>query len=126
MGRLCSQGEIKTTDKRKIGSSYEQIAAAYLANKGYIMLDQNYRGRQRTEIDLIALDRDCLVFAEVKFRSGSRMGDPAEAVHLEKQQRIRSAARQYLWEHPEYRQFPCRFDVVAILGSEIRLIRDAF
>ena len=36
------------------------------------------------------------------------------------------AAGQYLLEHPEYGQFSCRFDVVAILGAEIRLIKDAF
>ncbi len=123
---MFSQGETETTDRRKVGSSYEKIAAAYLANRGYQILACNYRSRQKKEIDLIALEGDCLVFAEVKFRSDARKGDPAEAVNPEKQRRIRMAAGQYLLEHPEYGQLSCRFDVVAILGAEIRLIKDAF
>ncbi len=86
----------------------------------------NYRSRSRNEIDIIAKDKGCLVFVEVKYRRDGRKGDPAEAVDAGKQSRIRRAACQYLYEHPQFQPFPCRFDVVAILGEEIRVISDAF
>ena len=123
---MFSQGETETTDRRKVGSSYEKIAAAYLANSGYQILACNYRSRQKKEIDLIALEGDCLVFAEVKFRSDARKGDPAEAVNPEKQRRIRMAAGQYLLEQPEDGQVSCRFDVVGSRGAGLRLVKGAF
>ena len=109
-----------------LGPWGEALACEYLRGRGCRIVACNYRSRQKKEIDLTALEGDCLVFAEVKFRSDARKGDPAEAVNSEKQRRIRMAAGQYLLEHPEYGQLSCRFDVVAILGAEIRLIKDAF
>ena len=85
-------------NKREIGSRYESMAR---------------EGR-------------FLVFIEVKYRRDTREGDPGEAISPLKQQRIRKAALVYLYEHRLPMDIPCRFDVVTILGKEIRLIRDAF
>lgn len=113
------------TNKRETGSRYEEWAAAFLKEKGYQILCQNYYTR-RGEIDLIAKHKGVLVFIEVKFRLSGGSGDPAEAVTPAKQRRIRNAAMQYMYQHRIAPDTPCRFDVVAILGSEVRLISDAF
>lgn len=112
-------------NKRTLGGEYERLAAEYLTKQGLEILDRNYRCRQG-EIDLIARDGSYLVFVEVKYRSGSGMGDPAEAVGFYKQQHIRAAARYYLYQNRYGEDVPCRFDVVGILDGEIRWIRDAF
>lgn len=112
-------------NKRSVGSSYEEIAAAYLIKEGYQILERNYRSRQG-EIDIVAKDGDVLVFIEVKYRKDLSSGYPEEAVTYKKQCSIRNTARYYLYTHGSCQDTACRFDVVAILGKEIKLIKDAF
>ena len=112
-------------NKRETGSRYESMAAAFLEQQGFQILERNYRDR-RGEIDLIAKDANCLVFVEVKYRKDARNGYQEEAVGYDKQQRIRHTAEYYLYRHGLGENTVCRFDVVSILGTEIRLIRDAF
>jgi len=110
---------------RQVGNQFEEMAASYLQDAGYEILDRNYRDRLG-EIDIVARDGRYLVFIEVKYRANSEKGDPAEAVHGRKQRRIRNGARGYLYRHNLGEDIACRFDVVAVLGQEIRLIKDAF
>jgi putative endonuclease len=110
---------------REIGTEYETIAADFLQKTGYEILERNYKNKMG-EIDLIAKDGKDLVFIEVKYRKDLSKGDPAEAVNNKKQIRIRNAARGYLYFCHLGEETSCRFDVVAILGQDIRLIRDAF
>lgn len=112
-------------NKRAIGSRQEELAAAYLEQRGVRILERNYRSRQG-EIDLIARDGDYLVFIEVKFRKDNRHGVPAEAVNARKQQRIRHTAAYYLYQSRYGDDVPCRFDVVAILDNDIEWIKHAF
>ncbi|MFV0240439.1 MAG: YraN family protein [Lacrimispora sphenoides] len=112
-------------NNREIGSEFEDTAAAYLESKGYVILERNF-GDRKGEIDIIAKDGKELVFIEVKYRRNLEKGDPAEAVHFLKQRKIRDAAKRYLYRCHLGEDIPCRFDVVAILGQEIRLIKDAF
>lgn len=112
-------------NKRRIGGQYEKLAADYLLDSGTELLERNYRCRSG-EIDLIIRDGRYLVFVEVKYRSSAAMGDPAEAVHAQKQQRIRKVAQYYLYSHRYGADTPCRFDVVCILNQEIRWIKNAF
>lgn len=113
------------SNKRWTGGQYEKLAAEYLRLHGVTVLEMNYRVRDG-EIDLIGLDGPYLVFVEVKYRRDGKKGDPAEAVTAGKQERIRRTARQYLYSHRYREDAPCRFDVVGILGKEIRWIRNAF
>ncbi len=110
---------------RRIGAVYENLAADYLKRQGYKILEQNYRIRQ-SEIDIIALQGEVLVFVEVKYRKNGACGAPAEAVNLAKQRRISRAAAQYLAAHGIWERISCRFDVIEILGNQIRHIEDAF
>jgi len=112
-------------NKRQVGSRYEDTAAAYLIKNGYTILQKNFRCRQG-EIDLVGREGRYLVFIEVKYRRDEGAGDPALAVNELKQNRIRQTALYYLYSHGYGEDTPCRFDVVSILGEEIRLIRDAF
>ena len=112
-------------NKRQTGSRYEETAAAFLTSKGYRVLERNFRCRQG-EIDLIARDGNDLVFVEVKFRRGKGQGLPEEAVDFRKQEKIRQAARYYLYRNGYEEDTACRFDVVGILNGQIRLIRNAF
>ncbi len=112
-------------NRRAKGSRYEEKAAAFLQEKGYQILERNYRDRAG-EIDLIARDGMYLVFVEVKYRRNRETGYPEEAVDVRKQTRIRHTAEYYLYSRRYPADTPCRFDVVSILGEEIRLIADAF
>ncbi len=113
-------------NKRQTGSRYESMAADYLTSQGYEILCRNYQNHRRGEIDLIARDGNTLAFIEVKYRKNLTAGEPAEAVDVRKQQRIRKAALSYLYENRFSMDTACRFDVVTVLGQTIRLIRDAF
>lgn len=112
-----------------IGERGELRAAEYLQNKGFYILERNYRTR-RGEIDLICADDRYLVFVEVKTRSSTSFGMPCEAVTSVKQRKLVLAAQQWLYNHPT--ELQPRFDVVEILVSpdrstcRIRHIPDAF
>lgn len=108
----------------KIGSDNERQACAFLQGKGLRLLERNYRCR-RGEIDLVMRDRDTLVFVEVRYRSSMRFGTPAETVDIHKQRKLAAAAAHYLQCRPT--NLPCRFDVIAVSGTNhIDWIRSAF
>ena len=112
-------------NKRRIGTRYEELAAGCLQEQGMRILERNYRTRFG-EIDLIAEDAGTLVFVEVKFRSSAGRGMPEEAVGPKKQAVIRKQALAFLASKGLNDLTPCRFDVVAVLGDEIRWIPNAF
>ena len=112
-------------NKRAVGSVYEQSAARFLKDKGYSILEMNFRCRFG-EIDIIAKDGSVLVFAEVKYRASSGSGFPSEAVNYRKQSTICKVADRYMLKHGLYDNTPCRFDIISVLGDEIRHIENAF
>ena len=112
-------------NKREIGNRYEQTAADFLTRNGYRILDRNFRSRTG-EIDLIGRDGPYLCFIEVKYRSSTDHGFPAEAVNTRKMTRIIRTAQYYMLIHGLPQDTPCRFDVVVILEHEISLIKNAF
>ncbi|MBW2039849.1 MAG: YraN family protein [Deltaproteobacteria bacterium] len=117
-------------DKRKVlGGRGEDLAVRYLQKKGYKVIERNYRCLLG-EIDLIARDKETLVFVEIKARSSSGFGLPQEAVGRFKQKKLIQVAKAYIVEHHLKEAIPARFDVVAIQltpsGAEIELIKDAF
>lgn len=112
-------------DRRGTGAVYEQQAAEFLESEGYLILERNFRCRFG-EIDIIARDGRYLVFAEVKYRASLRAGGPLEAVDFRKQGRISRVADCYCMRRHIMQDVPCRFDVVAVCGGEITLLRNAF
>lgn len=102
----------------------EDIACKYLQKVNYIILERNFRCRSG-EIDIIALDKDYIVFIEVKYRKNNAYGYPREAVNYYKQRNISKVASYYLLIHNAFHK-NCRFDVVEIIGENIELIQNAF
>lgn len=112
-------------NKREVGTTYEKLVAEYLQSQGYEIIECNFRSR-RGEIDIIAKDGVYLVFVEVKYRSNLGMGSPMEAVNRKKQQTISNTAMYYCLTHGYGADTPCRFDVAAVCGKTITVIKNAF
>ena len=113
---------------RPLGQTGEAVAAKYYIQKGYLLLNHNFRTRMG-ELDLILYRNDTVVFAEVKTRSRPGPILPAEAVGPAKQRRLIAAAAQYLQNSP-YADSRVRFDVVEVIpqngGWQVHCISDAF
>ena len=97
------------------GAWGEALAAEYLRKKHYSIVAVGYRCRFG-EIDLIAKDRKCLVFVEVKLRKSANFAAAREYVDRRKQNKIRTTATMYLADNPT--RLPCRFDVIEIYAPE--------
>ena len=114
-------------DNKKTGDYGERLAVEYLAGKGYALVCTNYRNRTG-EIDIIAKDGGCVVFAEVKLRNNLSKGYPREAVGYSKQSKIKKTALHYLARH-NLTDTDVRFDVVEIIcgdGVTVEHIENAF
>lgn len=110
-----------------LGKEGENIAEEFFRRKGFKILEKNYR-TVFGEIDIIAKDKDVLVFIEVKARTDSAFGHPFEAVDRRKREKIRKVALCYMKRLK--RECAARFDVLSINvedGSRsIEHFRDAF
>ena len=106
------------------GDSAEKLAIKFLKNKGYKILEEKYKNKIG-EIDIIAKDKDIIVFVEVKFRSNDYFGLPREAVNQQKQFKIRQVATQYITTKRLF-SIACRFDVLEILVDKITHIENCF
>ncbi len=102
----------------------EDLAARHYRRLGYDVIDRNWRS-PTGELDLIAFDGSTFVFSEVKARRTADFGPASAAVTVAKQRRIRQLAVEWLRAH-EVHASSVRFDVVAITGTELELITDAF
>ena len=112
-------------NRRKQGNEYEQLAADYLRNKGFEIIESNFYCKMG-EIDLIALDDKYLVFVEVKYRKNAGAGSPAEAVDFRKMRKICRSADYYMLTHGYSSDTNVRFDVVAIEEADIKHFVNAF
>ncbi|KKQ52671.1 hypothetical protein A2865_00260 [Candidatus Woesebacteria bacterium RIFCSPHIGHO2_01_FULL_39_17] len=98
--------------KRLSGDIGEEYAVGLLKEHNYKILERNFRTKVG-EIDIIAEDRDTLVFVEVKTRWSKKYGKPEEAVNKRKLYRIKRAGDYYLLTHKNVFNKQ-RIDVVAI------------
>ncbi len=96
------------------GQCGEDAAAGYLKKKGYKIIERNYRNKIG-EIDIIAKNKENLIFVEVKTRSSDKFGTPAEAVTYYKRQRIINCAGWYLAKNPT--DLNIRFDIIEVYGK---------
>ena len=104
-------------DKRAVGELFEEKACAYMAERGFRILERNFRSRQG-EIDVIGEDGEYLVFVEVKYRASGVSGSPAESVTVSKQKKICRTADYYRYRHGIGEGRAVRYDVIAIEGTE--------
>ena len=128
----CAIFAIKSTEDmaahNDLGHKGEDMAAEYLQQNGYCILERNWTNMGRKELDIIATKDDVVVFVEVKTRRVGSATTPISAVNNRKQHRIVLAADSYLKANRI--DFSCRFDVVCIVyddfSSRIEHIEDAF
>ena len=109
---------------RASGLSSEALAADWLAQRGFRILERNFTVKGG-ELDLVCDQDGTLVFVEVRARKDARHGAPEETISAAKRRRIILAARLYLLMRG-IEDRACRFDVVAIEGGAITHIPDAF
>ena len=116
-----------------IGGYGETWVASYLRRLGYKILSMNYNCRFG-EIDIVALDKECLVFVEVKTRTSKKYGAPENAVNYWKQRHLQLSARYYI-EHFRMKEYFARFDVVEVFAKyadntfkvdKVNIIKNAF
>ncbi len=118
----------KSDYRQRIGREGEDRAVHYLKEKGYTILERNYRA-ERGEIDVVALDGEVLVFVEVKTKRHDSFGEPETWVDRRKQAQIGKIAQAYIQQH-NIDDTDCRFDVIGVVtvdqNTEIHHIEDAF
>lgn len=101
---------------KPLGRKGEDLAASYLRDRGWEILERNYRTR-RGEIDLVCRDSDTIVFVEVKARTPTDFARPDQSVTRRKQAKLRRLVEEYLVTH-RLESSDIRFDVLGVtLGS---------
>ena len=115
--RLRSKRNLQNNNTPKhiqLGKWGEDLAAVYLREKGYVILEHDWHSNHR-DIDIIAQDKDCLVFIEVKARQNRMFAEPESAVNYQKLKNLRLAINHYI----KHRQInmPWRFDVITVVGE---------
>jgi len=109
------------------GKKGEDLAEAYLKEKGYTIVERNWHSSHK-ELDIIAEHEGWLVIVEVKTRSGDIWTLPEDAVNKKKMRRTINAAHHYIRMHDI--NIPVRFDVISVVfencNVEIEHFEDAF
>ncbi len=117
-----------TADPHCLGKKGEDLAVAQLKKLKFKILERNYTCKLG-EIDIIAREKDTLVFIEVKTRATLDFGGPAAAVTIHKQRQLSRVALTYL-NQKNLSHVPARFDVIAVElrspAPQIEIIRNAF
>ena len=111
------------------GRKGERIACRYLMRLGFDILGRRYRNSSG-EIDIIAYEKETLVFIEVKTRGSRYFGAPWEFVDWRKRNILRRTAEAFIAEH-DLGRYPYRFDIVSVVlparsKPEVQLLRNAF
>lgn len=108
-----------------LGRRGEERATSFLKSVGFKILRRNFRAPTGGEIDIVCRDGEILVFVEVKTRSSEDFGRPISAVDRKKRRLIIRAAMAWL-RMLDMPDTGFRFDVIEIVGDEIRHIENAF
>ena len=114
-------------EHNETGTKGEELAAGMLKDKGYEILEKNWR-YNNLEADIIAKKKDLIIIAEVKTRSTSFFGEPEEFVNKTKKQNLIKTANAYLEQNQL--ELEVRFDIISVLISGektiVHHIEDAF
>jgi putative endonuclease len=114
-----------------IGAWGEHLAALWLRRHGRKVLYRNYRAPKGGEVDIVCRHGGILTFVEVKTRTGTAFGRPADAVGAQKERLVLRGARSWLRLLPEPSEIPTRCDIVEVVLTEgekahIQVIEGAF
>lgn len=104
------------------GKKGEDYACKFLSDKGFSIIETNYYASRHGEIDIIAKDKDTLVFVEVKTRSTNNFGHPLESITPSKIQKMHKASGYYLLQK-NIKAKSIRLDAVSItLYPELEIV----
>ncbi len=104
-----------------LGHFGEEVACSYLQEKGYQVLERNWKARGGGELDLICSQKGRIVFVEVKTRTRDGMGHPLESLGAKQQKKLLQAAGKYLSRNRLWSR-ECRFDFICItVGPEVHV-----
>ncbi|WP_103069690.1 YraN family protein [Aquimarina sediminis] len=110
-----------------LGKKGEKLAVDFLVEKGYHILERNYR-YLKSEVDIIAQKENTIVAVEVKTRSTPEFGNPQDFVKPKQIQSLVKAVHHYVTEHDLDAEV--RFDIIAIvknkIGTKIEHLENAF
>ena len=108
---------MENNNKKITGKFGEELACEFLKKQGLKILERNYHYSRYSEIDIIAKDKDTIVFAEVKTRTNTKCGHPFEAITQQTIKNILKAGLYYLGttkeKHKNY-----RIDIISVLGTD--------
>ena len=111
------------------GKQAEDIAASYLTKNNIEIVTRNFHSRFG-EIDLIAVDKDILLFIEVRYRKNEHYMSAVETIDQHKCKKIVITSEYYLNKYRKYQSYFCRYDVITITGElkepVIEWIKNAF
>ena len=107
------------------GRAGEEAAASHLEEKGMRILRRNFRSRTG-EVDIIALDGETIVFAEVKTWSHYGIEALEQSLDAKKRHKIIETAKYFLAVNREYKYMAIRFDVIFISSEQITHLASAF
>ena len=113
-------------DKQKFGKSGEDLASSFLQNKGYKIIERNFRFSRNGEIDIIAKKNDFVLFVEVKNRSTEKYGGALYSINSKKKNALRLAANQFIIQNPslDSKNITFRFDLIAVEGNSVEWVED--
>ncbi len=100
------------------GKKGENLAVSFLEKQGFKIIEKNWRFSRIGEIDIIAVDKNTLVFVEVKARSSNLFGNPLESINEKKFNTMQKLAEIYLNQNFDKNYDGCRFDLIGILLKE--------
>lgn len=107
------------------GRRGEKLASSYLVQRGFEIIETNFRTRQG-EIDLIGICQREIYFIEVKLRNSNSYGSGEESIHPRKQRRILKALLEYLQQHPNYQLWNLHLAALIIQKKEKKYHFDFF
>lgn len=118
--------EKRTSAKQRLGATHEMRARRYLERAGMRFIAANVTV-QGGELDLVMQDKKTWVFVEVRYRRNDAFGGAAASVTFRKQRRLLHAANVWLYmNNMSFDTSSCRFDVLAITGSQLEWLPNAF
>ena len=114
--------------RKNFGNIGEAKAEFFLVEKGFTIVEKNYRYRRSGEIDVIAKKDNLLIFVEVKNRKSSKYGGAHYSLNKKKIKSFKFVAQQFLNNNQRFnsKDVTCRFDMIAIENEKIEWIDDIF
>lgn len=116
------------SNKYSLGKAGEKIACEFILEKGFKILEKNYRFGKSGEIDIIAQKNETIVFVEVKSRSNSTYGGPLYSISNKKKNTIKKVANHYIVSNNliENALLEYRYDLITLLDGQLEWIQDIF